>query len=82
VAQLREILRGEIQAAIGAPKGSTQANPYLTIPEAAQVAKLGPSTLRQHIAKGHLVANRVGRRVVISRANLEKFLQANPTGIA
>ena len=86
VSDLRQLLREEIQAVttsnVGNPGPASQESPYLSVKQAAVIAGVGASTLRSHIAKGHLVANRIGRRVVVSRVALNRFLQANPTSSA
>src|SRR5262245_4701482 len=48
--------------------------PYLTVNEAAKLASLAPSTIRLYIRKGQLKALKVGRRVVVPRIELERFL--------
>ena len=49
-----------------------------TLREAAERLSLGPSTLRRHIAAGHLRASRVpgpyGRELRITRADLDAFI--------
>ena len=46
----------------------------LTVPEAADLARVAPSTIRLYIRKGHLKPQKVGRRVILSRTELERFL--------
>jgi len=55
--------------------------PYLTVIEAAKMASLAPSTVRLYIRKGQLKALKVGRRVVVPRKELERFLSLNPTAV-
>jgi excisionase family DNA binding protein len=38
------------------------------------MASLAPSTIRLYIRKGELKAHKVGRRVLIAKADLESFL--------
>jgi excisionase family DNA binding protein len=85
-AELRELLRQEICAAFskhvelgGNQNSLTQnlssvTNPYLTVKEAAELTRLATSTIRLYIRKGQLKAQRVGSRVILSRAEVEKFL--------
>lgn len=47
----------------------------LTIPEAAQVMRVSPITVRRHIAQGEIEAVRVGRGVRISKESLERFIK-------
>ncbi len=52
--------------------------PYLTIREAANISRLGQSTIRLLIRKRELKAHKVGERVIIKRIDLERFLEAHP----
>lgn len=85
VRQLQELIREEIQVAITNSSGDRASgdrhSPYLTVKEAADIASLAPSTIRLFIRKGELKGLKVGRRVVIERAELERFLRLNPTGV-
>lgn len=51
---------------------------FLTIKQAAETSGLGASTIRLAIRRRKLRAQRVGRRVLIKRNDLESFLEANP----
>jgi excisionase family DNA binding protein len=51
---------------------------FLTIKQAAEVSGLGASTIRLYIRKRQLRAQQVGRRVLVKRSDLEKFLETNP----
>ncbi len=51
---------------------------YFTVKEAADFSRLGPSTIRLYIRKRELKAHKVGERVIIKRADLERFLEAHP----
>jgi len=53
--------------------------PYLDVKEAAKLARLGVSTLRVYIRKGQLKPRRIGRKIIISRAELDRFLSTEPT---
>src|SRR5262245_33943326 len=80
VGQLRELIRNEVQTVIGTTNGVTSnpesgAKPYLTVREAAVLARLAPSTIRLYIRKAKLKAHKVGRRVLIAKADLEAFLR-------
>jgi excisionase family DNA binding protein len=75
-------VREEIRAVMGQNgQGGKTANettrPYLTIKE-ADISRLGPSTVRLLIRKRELKAPQVGRRVIIKRTDLEKYLEAHP----
>jgi excisionase family DNA binding protein len=88
--QLRQLIRQEIQSAMNCTVsfhnnqnkgigGNTLADrPYLSVQEAAKLSGLGVSTVRLHIRRGKLKPRKVGRRIIISRAELEHFLGAAP----
>ncbi len=79
---IRQAVREEIQAAIGqnwADSKAPDAKPYLTIKEAAELARLALPTIRLYIRRGELKSYRVGRRVIIKRTDLESFLEIHPT---
>jgi excisionase family DNA binding protein len=82
---LRQLIRAEVQMAIGTGKGASlnpeaggSQKPYLTVRETADFARLAPSTIRLYIRKRQLKAQKVGRRVIIARSDLEAFLSRNP----
>jgi excisionase family DNA binding protein len=76
---LRRIIREEIRAALGnGQRNKETEKPYLTIKEAAEFSRLAPSNIRLLIRKRQLRAQKVGRRVLIKRSDLENFLEANP----
>jgi len=83
---IRQAVREEIHAANGQnvhqhSKPMGPALPYLTVKEAAELSRLGTSTIRLAIRKRQLKANQVGSRVIIKRTDLEQFLEARPIEI-
>jgi len=48
---------------------------FLTVAEVAKLLKLNPQTVRNWIDQGTLAAVRVGRRVRVTRADLERVIQ-------
>jgi excisionase family DNA binding protein len=62
----------------GAMQSGTTEKSFLTVKRAAETSGLGSSTIRLLIRKRQLKAQKVGRRVLIKRSDLEKFLEANP----
>ena len=86
LAAIREAVRAEIRltrdGAQDGKKSTDTFKPYLTIKEAADISRLGASTIRLLIRKRQLRAQQVGRRVIIKKADLEKFLEANPIEIS
>jgi excisionase family DNA binding protein len=49
---------------------------FLTMAEAATLVRVSPRTLRRRIADGDLAVRRVGRRVLVERADLLAFVEA------
>jgi len=67
-------LRAEICTLREALKDSQAQKPYLTVDEAAELARCHSQTIRQRISKGQLKAKHVGNRVLVSRTDLDDFL--------
>ena len=86
VGQLKALVREGVKEALGqnghgrgdSGRPSEASRPYLTVKEAAQLARLAPSTIRLYIRKRKLMAYKEGRRVIVKRSDLERFLEANP----
>ncbi len=81
--EIRQAVRAEIEAVMGqngqgGRKPTEAIRPYLTVTEAAGMARLAPSTIRLYIRKRLLKSHQVGRRVIIKRNDLERFLEAHP----
>ena len=83
VGQLKALVREEVEKAVGSngiaaryPENAPK--PYLTVKEAAEMARLAPSAIRLYIRKRELKAHKVGRRVIIKRLDLEGFLESRP----
>jgi excisionase family DNA binding protein len=55
---------------------------FLTVKQAAKTSGLGVSTIRLLIRKRQLRAQKVGRRVLIKRNDLEIFLESDPIEVA
>jgi excisionase family DNA binding protein len=51
---------------------------FLTVKQAAETSGLGGSTIRLAIRRKQLQAHNVGRRVLLKKTDLEKFLEADP----
>jgi excisionase family DNA binding protein len=49
-----------------------------SIPEAAEISSLGPTSLYQAIKEKRLIRRKFGTRTVIRRADLEAFLEGLP----
>jgi excisionase family DNA binding protein len=80
---LKSIIRDAVHEALASAggrteQGATHDRAFLTVKQAAETSGLGASTIRLAIRKRHLRAQRVGRRVLVKRLDLESFLQANP----
>jgi excisionase family DNA binding protein len=76
---VREEIRAASNQAPFSPKHDQDtARKYLTVKEAAIASGLGASTIRLLIRKRKLQAQKVGRRVLIKRSDLENFLESHP----
>jgi len=75
-----DILLGEkIQRALVAHgRRETADKPYLTVKETAKMARIAQSVICLYIRMRELKAHMVGERVIIRRADLERFPEANP----
>ena len=81
IGQLRDVMRHELQAIVGDPVSTRRPGgkkEYFTVKEAAECSGLGASTIRLKIRRRQLRAQRVGRRVLIKRSDLDVFLQSHP----
>jgi excisionase family DNA binding protein len=58
--------------------GASADKAFFTIKDAANISGLGASTIRLYIRKRQLQAQKVGRRLLIKRTDLEAFLESNP----
>jgi excisionase family DNA binding protein len=91
VEQFRHVIRQEILSVVNQKTNTSMGNknmtqddsigdrPYLTIAEAAKLGTLAPSTIRLYIRRGKLKAEGVGRRRIISRAELDRFMAVGGT---
>ena len=90
VGGLRKLLREEIKAVLAeqndqpslrrsGDSNATAAMPYLTVQEAAKLSRIAVSTIRLYVRKGMLRPQRVGRRIVISRGELDRFMSREAT---
>ena len=79
---IRPIVREELRAALilnsRDAAQSVSDKSFLSVKHAAETSGLGASTIRLAIRRRQLRAQRVGRRVLIKRSDLESFLEANP----
>jgi excisionase family DNA binding protein len=62
----------------GTPQVTVAARSFLTVKQAAEASGLSVSTIRLAIRRRQLRAQRVGRRVLVKRIDLEGFLEASP----
>jgi excisionase family DNA binding protein len=80
---LKPIIRDAVNEALASAggrteQGATDDRAFLTVKQAAETSGLGASTIRLAIRKRQLRAQKVGRRVLVKRIDLESFLGANP----
>ena len=89
VGGLRKLLREEIKAVLAEQEhqqtflsnttSEAVSMPYLTVQEAAKLSRIAVSTIRLYVRKGMLRPQRVGRRIVISRGELDRFMSREAT---
>jgi excisionase family DNA binding protein len=48
---------------------------YLSIPEAAQYMRSSPNSVAMWLTQGRLIRTKVGRRTLITRSEIEEFMQ-------
>lgn len=78
LARVREVVREELHAAAPSPAApGVPPSPFLTVEEAAELAKRCPRTVLEWIRAGQLPAKKRARRWVIHRSALERFLTAD-----
>jgi excisionase family DNA binding protein len=80
---LKPIVKEAVREAMGfsereARQGKSTDKAFLTVKQTAETSGLGSSTIRLLIRKRQLRAQKVGRRVLVKRSDLERFLEANP----
>lgn len=75
-AELRDIIRDEIRAALRDEVRKTPANAgeYLSVAKAAEIASIAPQTIRRWIGEGRLAGYNAGRVIRVRRSELESFL--------
>jgi excisionase family DNA binding protein len=80
---LKPIVKEAIREAMGvsereARQGTSTDKAFLTVKQAAEHSGLGSSTIRLLIRRRQLAAQKVGRRVLLKRIDLESFLESRP----
>src|SRR5262245_39435462 len=80
---LKPIVKEAVREALGTPGqrnggSGNDSKSFLTVKQAAETSGLGASTIRLAIRRRQLRAQKVGRRVLVKRSDLEDFLEANP----
>ncbi len=51
---------------------------FLTLPEAADFLRISRSALYRHMTSGLIPARKLGRRVLVARADLERMAEGLP----
>ena len=83
---LKPIIRDAVHEALAGAGGrigqsGMDDRAFLTVKHAAETSGLGASTVRLAIRRRQLRAQKVGRRVLIKRSDLEDFLESNPVAV-
>lgn len=76
--QLRKMVAEEVARQLGAQQ---PANDYLSVAEAAAVARVSPGTVRRWVRRGELTRHEAGTRVLVKRDELERFLACEVVAI-
>ena len=58
--------------------GAPFVHPYLTVAEAAEYLRLSQSFLKKAVAGNRIPHKHVGRRVILSRAELDQWVDSKP----
>lgn len=75
---VRKVIREEVEAALANLERRASGGDYLTIDEAAQVAKAHHQTVREWVRSGALKASRPNRHYLIKRSDLDAFIASPP----
>src|SRR5438309_4138342 len=75
---VRKVIREEVEAALANLHLRASADGYLTIEEAAHVAKAHHQTVRDWIRSGALKSSRPNRHYLIKRSDLDAFIASPP----
>ena len=59
----------------------TRALPMLTVDDVARQLQLSPKTVRRMIARGDLLAHRIGRQLRVAPGDLRAFISRGRTGV-
>jgi excisionase family DNA binding protein len=72
---IREVVREEMARVARAP-----ASPYLTVREAATYLRCEPQRIYNLLSEGRLTRVKDGGRTLVARAEVDRYLQGQPTG--
>jgi excisionase family DNA binding protein len=83
VAIIKPIVRDAVREALNSSRerdrnSADNRKTFLTVKQAVEMSGLGASTIRLAIRRRRLRAQKVGRRVLIKRTDLEDFCEVNP----
>lgn len=71
---VRKVIREEVEAVLANLDGRTTTPDFLTIEEAAKIAKAHPQTVRAWVRSGALKSCRPNRNYLVKRSDLEAFI--------
>ena len=80
---VKPIIKEAVREAMGGygertKPSATNEKAIMTVKQDAEISGLGASTIRLAIRRRQLRAQKVGRRVLVKRSDLESFLEASP----
>lgn len=71
---IRQAVRQEVRAALAEHQPAVRASALMTIPEAAEWAKVSTATIRRAVRKGELASRKAGRAHRIAPSELDAWL--------
>ena len=81
-ALIKPIVKEAVREALSSPVPANTVvtnKSFLTVKQCAEVSGLGISTIRLYLRRRKIPAQKVGRRILIKRTDLDRFLESNPT---
>lgn len=74
MSDLEQIIRSIVRDELAKAKPANDATEYLSVAEAAQLARVSSGTVRRWVRTGELTRHEAGARVLVRRDELERFL--------
>jgi len=78
---IEELIRSIVRDELAKTKPANDTTDYLSVAEAAALARVSPGTIRRWVRHGELTRHEAGSRVLVKREELETFLACEVTPI-